>query len=68
MLRRVVAGKLDQEMVARYTVLSGSFCLLKYVENCRDCSITPQSLRYHKYFAMLKSAKFDNPFHFHLSE
>lgn len=45
MLRRVVAGKLDQEKVARYTVLAGAFCLLKYIENCRNTTFISKSVR-----------------------
>ena len=33
-------------MIAKYTVLSASHCLLKYVENCTGTQFPPHSLRY----------------------
>lgn len=46
MLRRVVTGKVDTDIVAKYTVLAGSFCILKYVENCRGSNFSVKSIRY----------------------
>lgn len=45
MLKRVLVGEVDGDLIAKYTVLSGAYCLLRYVENCNSFSYAPHSLR-----------------------
>jgi hypothetical protein len=46
MLKKVLVGDVDADLVAKYTVLAGSFCLLRYLENCRGNAFARHSLRY----------------------
>ena len=34
LLSKIIVGKIDQDLIAKYTVLAGTHCLLRYVENC----------------------------------
>ena len=34
MLKNVLVGEVDADLVAKYIILSGSYCLLRYIENC----------------------------------
>ena len=34
MLKNVLVGNVDGDLIAKYTVLAGTYCLLKYIENC----------------------------------
>ena len=45
MLGNVVAGNLDADLAAKYTVLAGCYCLLRYVENVTGVTFAPHSLR-----------------------
>jgi hypothetical protein len=45
LLSQVLCGRADADLVAKYTVLAGSFCLLRYLENCTGSKITDNSLR-----------------------
>jgi hypothetical protein len=35
----------DADLVAKYTVLSGAYCLLRYLENCSGAGIAAHSMR-----------------------
>lgn len=43
---QLVVGHVDADLIAKYTVLSASYCLLRYMENCNGFSFAAQSLRY----------------------
>ena len=45
---KVVAGDVDADMIAKYTVLAGVYCLLRYVENTSGSTFGHHSLR-HEY-------------------
>lgn len=45
MLKKVIVGKVDEDLLAKYTVLSGAFCILKYIENCQSSNFPPLSVR-----------------------
>lgn len=45
MLTCILSGKVDADLVAKYTVLAGSYCLLRYVENCDGINFAPHSVR-----------------------
>ena len=45
MLSRILVGQVDSDLVAKYTVLAGSYCLLRYIENCEGTNFAPKSLR-----------------------
>ena len=45
MLKKVVLGDVDADLVAKYTVLAGAYCLLRYLENCQGSTFGRQSLR-----------------------
>ncbi len=45
MLKRVSWSAIDSTMMASYTFLAASYCLLKYVENVSGRNFTPQSLK-----------------------
>ena len=45
MLKKVLVGDVDGDLVAKYTVLSGAYCLMRYIENCSGSSIAPHSMR-----------------------
>ena len=45
MLKKVVVGDVDADLVAKYTVLAGTYCLLRYLENCQGSTFGRQSLR-----------------------
>lgn len=45
MLKRVIVGDIDADLVARYTVLAGTYCLLRYLENCEGNAFGRHSLR-----------------------
>jgi DNA mismatch repair protein MSH4 len=42
---QVVAGSIDADVVAKYVVLAGCFCLLRYVENIVGSSFSEHSIR-----------------------
>ena len=45
MLKKVLIGDVDADLIAKYTVLSGAYCLLRYKENCSGSFIAPHSMR-----------------------
>ena len=45
MLQSVLVGEVDNDLIAKYTVLAGSFCLLKYIENSSGYAFPPHSIR-----------------------
>jgi DNA mismatch repair protein MSH4 len=45
LLKTVVCGSIDGELIQKYTVLAGSFCLLRYIENCCGATFPPHSIR-----------------------
>ncbi len=45
MLQSVLVGVVDNDLIAKYTVLAGSFCLLKYIENSSGYAFPPHSIR-----------------------
>jgi DNA mismatch repair protein MSH4 len=45
MLKRVIVGDIDADLIARYTVLAGTYCLLRYLENCEGNAFGRHSLR-----------------------
>ena len=45
MLKKVLVGNVDKDLISKYTVLSGTFCLLRYVENCNGSSFPNHSMR-----------------------
>ena len=45
MLKRVIVGDSDVDLMAKYTVLAGSYCLLRYIENCNGNNFARHSLR-----------------------
>jgi hypothetical protein len=49
LLKNVIVGEVDADLIAKYTVLAGCFCLLRYVENCRGVNFARQSLRYSRF-------------------
>lgn len=46
MLKKVLVGDVDGDLIAKYTVLSGAYCLMRYIENCSGCAIAPHSMRF----------------------
>jgi len=44
-LLKVLVGNVDADILAKYTVLSGSYCLLRYIENCHNSSFASHSIR-----------------------
>jgi hypothetical protein len=42
---QVLAGEVDGDLIAKYTVLSGAYCLLRYVENCSGFTYSAHSIR-----------------------
>ena len=42
---QVLAGDVDGDLIAKYTVLSGAYCLLRYIENCNGFTFTAHSMR-----------------------
>ncbi len=44
-LKRVIIGDIDGDLIAKYTVLAGVYCLLRYIENCTGTSYAAHSLR-----------------------
>jgi len=45
MLKRVVVGVVDSDTVSMYIVLAGTYCLLRYIENCAGSNYASNSLR-----------------------
>jgi hypothetical protein len=45
MLKKVLATDVDADLTAKYTVLSGAYCLLRYIENCNSFYYTDHSMR-----------------------
>lgn len=45
MLKRVIIGEVDADLVAKYTVLAGSYCLLRYWESISNTIIQKHSIR-----------------------
>jgi len=41
-----VVGNVDADLAAKYTVLAGCYCLLRYVENITGTSFAPHSIRF----------------------
>lgn len=40
-----MAGKVDGDLISKYTVLAGAYCLLRYIENCSGFIFPPNSVR-----------------------
>jgi hypothetical protein len=49
----VLVGKIDADLLAKYSFLAGAYCLLKYIENCRGNDFAANSMRFHFYFSEL---------------
>ena len=47
MLKRVLVGVVDSDLLSKYTVLGAAFCLLRYIENVNSFSFAKHSLRLH---------------------
>jgi hypothetical protein len=47
MLQRVILSGTTADVLASYTALAASYCLLRYVENVMGSSFAPRSLRLH---------------------
>ena len=45
LLAKLTVGDIDADLVAKYTVLAGAHCLLRYIENCQGFSFASHSLR-----------------------
>ena len=45
MLQSVLIGDVDNDLIAKYTVLAGAFCLLRYIENSSGYTFPPHSIR-----------------------
>ena len=45
MLKKVLVEEVDADLIAKYIVLAGTYCLLRYVENCSGCSFPNHGLR-----------------------
>lgn len=45
MLKQVAASDVDADLIAKYIVLAGCYCLLRYVENCSGTYLQHNSLR-----------------------
>ena len=45
LLKKVISGNVDNELISKYTVLAGSYCLLRYIENCQNIAFTRNCLR-----------------------
>lgn len=45
LLNKLLQGEVDADLVAKYIVLSGAYCLLRYIENCSGSAFAPHSLR-----------------------
>jgi DNA mismatch repair protein MSH4 len=45
MLKKVIVGNVDRDLIAKYTVLAGTYCLLRYIENCQNITFPNHSLR-----------------------
>eukprot|EP01038_Epipyxis_sp_PR26KG_P013442 gene13442-18022_t len=45
MLDEIIVGKVDADLIAKYIVLSGTYCLLKYIENVSGNYFSRSSLR-----------------------
>lgn len=45
LLKKVLHGNVDADLIAKYIVLSGAYCLLRYVENCSGSTFASNSLR-----------------------
>lgn len=45
MLKTVLVGQVDADLVAKYIVLSGAYCLLRYKENCSGTNLASHSMR-----------------------
>ena len=40
-----VAGKVDADLISKYIVLAGAYCLLRYIENCSGFLFPSNSIR-----------------------
>ena len=45
LLKKIVIGEIDSDLVAKYTVLAGTFCLLRYIENCSGVNFQNYSIK-----------------------
>lgn len=45
LLKKVVAGHVDADLISKYTAVAGSYCLLRYVENCSGINFASHSIR-----------------------
>jgi len=43
--QQVLVGEVDGDLIAKYTVLSGAYCLLRYIENCNGVAFSDHSIR-----------------------
>jgi DNA mismatch repair protein MSH4 len=48
-LENVLVGSVDQDLVAKYGILSGSYCILQYIENVSGCEFSHHSIRLEHY-------------------
>lgn len=46
LLSSLAVGNVDADLAAKYTVLAGCYCLLRYVENITGTTFAPHSLRF----------------------
>ena len=45
LLKKILVGEVDSDLIAKYTVLSGSHCLLRYIESCDSSQFAQHSVR-----------------------
>lgn len=45
LLKKILVGKVDADIIAKYAVLAGTYCLLRYLENCSGLVHAAHSLR-----------------------
>ena len=46
LLALVVVGNLDADLIAKYTVLAGCYCLLRYIEKSTGTTFAPKSVQF----------------------
>ena len=42
---QILVSEIDSDLIAKYTVLSGAYCLLRYIENCSGYNFAMHSMR-----------------------
>ena len=45
LLKSILVGQTDSDLIAKYTVLAGTYCLLKYIENVQGVAFATHSMR-----------------------